>query len=465
MGTTASPTASAARADAGWLGRLLDRLIRRHAVPGAQLAVLHQGTTTMVTAGEEQYGGGRPVTPDSRFPVGSLTKPFTAALLMTLADEGEVEPEIPLGKQFEEFAGLPGDLGSALTLRHVLAHTGGLPGSHPAEHPPADRGQYLRSACEETAVCPPGAAFSYSNIGLVAAGRVAELALGMSWEEAVTSVLLRPLGIRAAFVTASGAATSHVPGHAASPALGTARPVAQLLPPVEAPSGALALSAADLLRFGTLFTAAPVRPCAPLLPAPRVTEAMRRIEPNTDAFGLADAWGLGLAHYLAPDGRTWVGHDGTGDGTSCHLRIDPQDGTVVALTGNAGSGLALWDDLVEELAEAGIAVATHPFTRLRGDVPPAPDTVIARCAGIYRNGATAYRLVRDGEGLRLDQGGRPFARLGVRADLAFSVVELTTEQTRYVGRFQEHPDTGQIDRIQISGRLAARDDGTAGYRA
>ncbi|MFJ1934090.1 serine hydrolase domain-containing protein [Kitasatospora sp. NPDC088160] len=453
--TSAPPTRSVDPASAGGLGRLLHRLIRRHTVPGAQLALLHQGVTSVVTAGEECYDSGRPVTAESRFPVGSLTKPFTAALLTTLADEGEVDPDAPLGGQFREFAALPGALGSELTLRHLLTHTGGLPGSHPAEQPPADRDQYLREAAAAV-VCPPGTAFSYSNVGLVAAGRVAELALGMPWEEAVTSVLLRPLGIRAAFVTGSGAAAGHVPGHAAQPAYGTARPVAQLLPPVEAPAGALALAAADLLRFGTLLADEPVRPRGPLLPPPRVTETMRRIEPNTDAFGLADAWGLGLAHYLAPDGRTWVGHDGTGDGTSCHLRVDPQEGTVVALTTNAGTGLALWDDLLAELGEAGIEVGSHPFTRLRGDAPPAPDHLLADCAGTYRNGATEYRLVHDPDGLRLDQGGRPFARLAVRSDLAFSVVELTTERTGYTGRFHRDPDTGRIDRMQVGGRLAAR---------
>ncbi|MFF0741727.1 serine hydrolase domain-containing protein [Streptomyces sp. NPDC004111] len=451
-----APSVHPAPVDAGLLGPLLDRLIRRHAVPGAQLAVTHRGVTSVVTAGEELFGGGQPVTPESRFPLGSLTKPFTATLLMTLVDEGEIEPDEPLGEQFPELAPVVGAFGSLLTLRHLLSHTGGLPGSHPAARPPADRARYVRDACAQGPLSPPGTAFSYSNIGPVAAGLVAELVLGMDWEEAVDSVLCRPLGLRPVFVTAPGAAAHHVSGHAAAPRLGTARPVAQLLPPVEAPSGGLALSAPDLLRFGTLFADAPVRPLAPLLPAPRITEGMRRVQPHTDAFGLADAWGLGPAHYLAAGGGTWVGHDGTGDGTSCHLRIEPREGTGVALTTNAGTGLALWDDLVAELGEAGFDVASHPFTRLRGEVPEAPDEVLERCLGTYRNGATEYRLVRDSEGVRLDQGGRPFARLAVRADLTFSVIELTTERTCYVGRFVESAGTGRIDRLQISGRLAVR---------
>ncbi|GAA2399562.1 serine hydrolase domain-containing protein [Streptomyces coeruleofuscus] len=452
----------AAPPDHSQLGLLLRNLAARHHVPGAQLAVLHGAdglTEFAVETGEERFGGGSPVTPGSRFPVGSLTKAFTALLLMTLADDGEVDLDTPVGAQFPELSTLPGGYGSRLLPRHLLSHTSGLPAGHPADSPPGDRGQYLREACAARPVCAPGAAFSYSNVGIVAAGHLAELALGMSWEEALRSVVLGPLGIEAAWVTPGAGlpGPAHVPGHTARPELGKAVPVGQLLAAVEAPAGGLALSARDLLSFGRLFTDHPLRRRGGLLPGPRVTEAMRRSQPHTDAFGLADTWGLGLAGYQAPNGQLWFGHDGTGDGTSCHLRVDPQEGTVVALTTNAGTGLALWEDLVAGLHELGIPVASHPFAEPRGSAPPAPPSLVARCAGTYVNGAVTYDFVQDADGLRLDQSGGPYARIALRTDLAFSVVELTTEKTAYAGRFIQDPGTGRIDGMQISGRLAARD--------
>jgi CubicO group peptidase (beta-lactamase class C family) len=452
----------AAPPDHSRLALLLADLTARHHVPGAQLAVLHEGdapTGLTVETGEERFGGGRPVGPDSRFPVGSLTKAFTALLVTTLADDGELDLDTPVGTQFPELSGLPGGYGSRLLPRHLLSHTGGLPAGHPADSPPGDRGQYLREVCAVRPVCAPGTAFSYSNAGLVAAGHLAELALGMSWEEALHSVVLGPLGIEASWVTPGAGlpGPAHVPGHTAQPRLGKAVPVGQLLTAVEAPAGGLALSARDLLSFGRLFTDRPPRGRGGLLPGPRVTEAMRRPQPHTDAFGLADTWGLGLAGYRSPHGQLWFGHDGTGDGTSCHLRIDPQEGTVVALTTNAGTGLALWEDLVTGLRELGVPVGSHPFAQPRGSAPPAPQPLVARCAGTYVNGATTYDFVQDADGLRLDQAGGPYARIALRADLAFSVVELTTDRTAYAGRFLEDPGTGRIEGMQISGRLAARD--------
>ncbi|MFE7456991.1 MULTISPECIES: serine hydrolase domain-containing protein [unclassified Streptomyces] len=441
----------------GRLGPLLDGLIRHHHVPGAQLAVLHPSWGPLgitVEAGEERYGGGSPVTRGSRFPVGSLTKAFTSLLLLTLADDGDIELDTPIGDQFDEPSTWAADA-ARVTPRQLLTHTGGLPGSHFEAEETIGRARYLARATAVPAVCAPGAAFSYSNVGMVAAGHLAELVLGMDWEEALRTVVLNPLGIVPAWVT--GPAGAHVPGHTARPEQGDAVPVAQLLPPAQAPAGALALSAWDLLRFGRLLTDAPVRPSGGLLPPVRVTEAMRRLQPGTDAFGLADGWGLGVAGYREPGGPVWVGHDGTGDGTSCHLRVDPYEGTVVALTTNAGTGLALWEDLVGELRQEGLGIAHHPFARPRGTAPPAEPSLLARCAGTYVNGGTSYEFVQDAGGLRLDQGGAAYARITLRADLAFSVVELTTDRTAYSGRFLADPGTGRIDRMQLSGRLAARD--------
>lgn len=447
--------------DPDQLTSLLKTLTRRHRVPGAQLAVLSRAadpTCLTVEVGVERSGDDAAVRPGSRFPAGSLTKAFTALLVMTLADEGDIQLDTPVAHQFPGLSTLLGGGGAHLQPRHLLSHTSGLPAGHPSEQPSDDRERYLREACAAGPVCAPGKAFSYSNVGMVAAGHLAELALGMSWEEALHSLILSPLGIEASWVTGGDdvPALPHVAGHTARPGSGGPLPVTQLLPSAAAPAGALALSARDILRFGMLFTDDPVRQRGAFLPPPRVTEAMRVPQPNTDAFGLADTWGLGVAGYRAPDGRLWIGHDGTGDGTSCHLRVDPEEGTVIALTTNAGTGLALWEELVDGLRDMGLDVANHPFARPRGVAAPASPSLLARCEGTYVNGTTTYDFVQDSGGLRLDQGGGPYARIVLRADRAFSVVELTTDRTAYAGRFIDDPGTGRIDGMQISGRLAAR---------
>ncbi|UYM24356.1 serine hydrolase [Streptomyces albus] len=182
---------------------------------------------------------------------------------------------------------------------------------------------------------------------------------------------------------------------------------------------------------------------------------MGRPVPGADPFGLADGWGLGLSRYRAGDGSWRVGHDGTSDGTSCHLRVDPATGTVAALTTNANTGMALWEELTAELAADGLDLAGYSYSgadRERGEVPAPPE-----CQGTYENGDTTYTidLAADGEA-RLKVGGEPFARLTFHEDLSFTMRELAANRLSYLGRFLRAPETGRLEQIQVTGRRAQR---------
>jgi len=103
----------------------LARLARDHRVPGAQLAVHHAGETVTAETGEEKYAVGEPVTRRSAFPLGSLTKPFTATLVMTLAACGDIDLDAPLAEYVPE-VGTGRGTGPRMTVRRLLSHTSGL---------------------------------------------------------------------------------------------------------------------------------------------------------------------------------------------------------------------------------------------------------------------------------------------------------------------------------------------------
>src|SRR5262249_36884525 len=154
-------------------------------------------------------------------------------------------------------------------------------------------------------VQPPGAGFSYSNPGYVVAGRLIETVTGMSWSEAVESILLRPLGIEPTFANPLGSIPPQrpvAPGHSVNTAVGRIRPVRPDLMPAFAPVGGLAVSAVDLVKLG-LIHVEPGRP--EVLPAAYASQ-MRRAVPRADPFGLADGWGPGLAVYWHQPAE-WVG--------------------------------------------------------------------------------------------------------------------------------------------------------------
>ncbi|MDT7597917.1 MAG: hypothetical protein QOJ06_3463, partial [Pseudonocardiales bacterium] len=100
----------------------LSALARKHQVPGAQLAIHHGGTTVAVEVGELRHATGYPVDRDAAFPIGSVSKTFTATLAMILVADGDLELDAPLGEHVPEL----GSLGDKLTLRQLLSHTGGL---------------------------------------------------------------------------------------------------------------------------------------------------------------------------------------------------------------------------------------------------------------------------------------------------------------------------------------------------
>lgn len=432
---------------------ILTELTARHRVPGAQLAVFHEGARFLVHTGVADTASGAPVGPDTAFPVGSLTKPFTAALAMILVADGDVDLDEPLIDQLPEFGA-----GALVTLRQLLSHTAGLP-SDVAEgtaEAGGDRAGWVARHCRRTDLThPPGTVFSYSNVGYVVVGRLIEAVTGMTWQEAIGAVLLEPLGLRPAFVAGPERTGRPVAaGHAVQAARGRIVPVPeQDLPEVEMPNGALALSAGDLLAFAGLYFAG----CPDPEPLDRATAddmcfdqlASMAVGP----YGMADGWGLGWARF--DDGAEDVyGHNGTGDGTSCHLRFDPVNGSAVALTTNANTGQALWDDLVPRLRELGLAVGDRPDPEppAGAAAPPPPDG----CLGRYTNGDTTFEVLRgDGDGLLLSFGGAPHSELLCTPDLRFVMRELGSG-ARSPGRFVPDPATGRIDYLQITGRLAPR---------
>ncbi|HEU5476171.1 MAG TPA: serine hydrolase domain-containing protein [Actinophytocola sp.] len=422
-------------------------LVRRHGVPAAQLAIHMNGRTVAVTAGG--------VTADAKFPVGSITKAFTASVAMLLVADGDLDVDDRIGTYLAELGTEADSLGGMVTVRQILSHTSGLPSSFGERLAAvASPRQYLRDCRELTLVQLPGVRFSYSNVGYVLIGRIVEEITGMSWWDAIQALLLKPLRVVPSFVVwpdSQHSADSFVSGHVVNEATGTALPVAQTIRVVEAPCGALALSATDLVAFGH----AHLTGCGdPSVSAPLDAEAfreMRRPVSGAEPFGLADGWGLGLAVFRDVD-ADWVGHDGTADGTSCHLRIDPTRDRVIALTANANTGSSLWEELVDELRALDIPVGDYIAPELTSQIPAPGDLF-----GSYVNGEMEY-AVDAGEGgeATLSVDGETYPELILHEDWAFSVRQPASGRRILGGRFLRDPSGGQVSGIQTGGRVAGR---------
>lgn len=434
--------------DVRLLAGILSACARRHGVPGAQLVIQHDGDTVAVEFGETRHGSGQRVTGDTAFPVGSVTKSFTATTVLALVADGDLELDEPVGLHVPGLAGL----GAELTVRQLLSHTGGLPCGPGVEQATGLSPQrYIAETCQpDLLVLPPGAGFSYSNVGYVLAGMIVESVTGMSWADAVDAILLRPLGAGLDLIGVPGARPSGRPvatGHSVNAVAGRTRPVQQSLTAAEAAAGALALSAADLAALGRLHVG---HGNPGVLPSEYAAQ-QRELAPGAVPFGLADGWALGLALFRS-GAHAWYGHDGNADGTACYLRVEPSAGWVVALTSNANTGHGLWLDILAELTELGIPLGSYP-------APPVAVPMCAGtdCAGTYLNGDLEYLVTADGNGrLRLSVDGDTAEEIVVSPDLTFLMRDSDTGKWSLGGRFVRRAGTDLVDGIQVGGRLASR---------
>ena len=123
------------------------------------------------------------VRPDSIFDLASLTKVYTAMLLLQLVDSGKVELDAPVQRYLPEFTG-----SSAVTVAMLLAHTGGLPVGPKASTWPGIYGTPL--------IGKPGTTFRYSSVGLLLLGRIVEKQTGKTLDTALKDGITGPLGLK-----------------------------------------------------------------------------------------------------------------------------------------------------------------------------------------------------------------------------------------------------------------------------
>lgn len=434
----------------------LATLARAHAIPGAQLTVHQAGRSLSVVTGTRRAGTADPISTKTAFALGSVTKAFTAALVGQLVADGELEWDDPVAEYVAEFDNAMDDAFSEITLRHLLSHTGGLVADHETDDV-ADSSLARYTASVSAATCTmhrPGSCFSYANSGYNILGRTVEAVTEMRWQAALASLTLRPLGIDPVFVhDEPGGQRPIAQCHTVRPDQDrSATPVGLFLPPSWAPAGGLATSADDLAALATLFLGTHPDATA-LLPEEQRAEMCARA-PATDAFGMADGWGLGLAHHASPDGE-WLGHDGTVDGGTAHLRFRPADGTIVALTTNATTGTAMWTELVDVLREEGVPVGDH---RPLATTAPPLTAGLDRFDGDYRNGDTVFRVRATGDGgaaVLTDATGL-VADLTVHEDLTFTACRNDIDAAPYTGRFVMNPASGRTHLMQLGGRAARR---------
>ena len=159
---------------------------------GAVLVADREGVVLEAGYGLADREAGRPVTPDTVFTCGSISKQFTAAALLRLQKAGELSVDDAL---VDHFDGVPEDK-RHITLHDLLIHGSGLPSSFAGDFEPVSRAEFLERVFAGALLFEPGTGFNYSNAGYSLLAMVIEDLTGRPYEEYLRAELLEPAGMR-----------------------------------------------------------------------------------------------------------------------------------------------------------------------------------------------------------------------------------------------------------------------------
>ncbi len=363
---TASPIAAAPSspappvdpATAATLQRALEAARKSMVIPGvAATVILADGRTWTGVAGDAVVATHAKVTPQTPFAIASVTKTFTAALILRLADEGRLTINDPLARWLPDYPNA-----ARITLRMLLQHTSGLADffKNPKFDAALNRAKLRAWTPDE--VLPfvgkptfaPGKGWAYSNTNFVLLGLVAERAGGAPWAEQLRREFFVPLGLASTYV--QGVGTPAVPpAHANQMFVGSGGRIlprdlsdgSTIMPFTSVATaafsaGSIASTSGDLARWAQALYGGDL-----LTPVSKAE--MLTFDPNISR-AYATAYGLGVSRVKI-DGRfVAFGHTGALAGTRAAIRWLPKERVSVAVVFNRDYFRG--DDLIRHLMAA-----------------------------------------------------------------------------------------------------------------
>ncbi|MER6503201.1 serine hydrolase domain-containing protein [Streptomyces sp. NPDC001455] len=339
------------------LGRSLDTLVTRHVIPGVAAEVIGRDCGRWTAErGVADLHTGRPMRAADRLRIGSVTKTFTATVVVQLADEGRIGLDDPVERYLPGLIRGNGHDGRTITVRQLLQHTSGLPDYTEAiVERPVDEWRFRHFEPRElvaTALAMPRPAteWHYSTTNSVIAGMIVEKVTGHGVEAEVRRRIIEPLGLRdtywpgdrtrirgphsRSYFPAAGSADAARPDTTSSSDGAPLSDGTSLSDGTEwnmtfgGAGGALVSTPGDVNRFFRgLFGGR-------LVSAHGLAEMKRTVPADPERLWPGARYGLGLIASPLTCGGMWWGHGGTVPGGHRALGAIGPDGRGIALALN-----------------------------------------------------------------------------------------------------------------------------------
>ncbi|MCC7001164.1 MAG: serine hydrolase, partial [Gemmatimonadaceae bacterium] len=397
--TTALAAQSTTPAFATRLDSLITAEMARTKTPGAQVAVVVDGKLAYAKGyGVADIETGRPVTTQTLFRVGSVTKMVAAATLSQLAAEGKLDLQAPIGTYVTE---IKGKKVADVSTHQLLTHTAGWLDNAVAYGRMGEGalGEVFREIGDTLFFTAPGRVISYSNPGYSMAGYVAERAGGARFATLTEQLVLRKAGMmHSTFKPLEAMTRDFSQGHAGAPtATGTVvRPFTENT--AQWAAGFLFSNTAEFARFTMLLMNGGTLDGSRILAA----EAVQRMTSGHQAIpgSTTSKYGYGLTIGMRGTERIWQ-HGGAINGFDASVTMFPDRKMAVILFDNrSGAPLQGVIDLVAKEV-AGLTPPIPPTVPAER-VPTAAER--AQLVGTFKQGNTSVTLFEENGALKFRQG-------------------------------------------------------------
>ena len=318
------------------LDEFIDEMMKKTDLPGIAVGIYHNGETLTAGYGVTNIEHPLPVTDETLFQIGSITKTYTGTAIMRLVEMGRLELDAKVRTYIPDFKVSDETASTRVTIRHLLTHTAGWEGDVFDDTGSGDDAlaRYVANMAGLKQLAPLGTVFSYCNSALSVAGYIIELVTGKNYKMAMKELVFDPLGLEASFLEPGDVMTHRfASGHEVTPEGATVlRP--WYLSPSAYPAGGITCHVQDLLRYARFQ-----------LGDGRINNDTRLI--SSESMGLMKSpqiniWGdqeIGLTWMIRDiNGLRIFSHGGGTLGQVSILQLVPERNFALAVLTNAGIG-------------------------------------------------------------------------------------------------------------------------------
>lgn len=373
----------------------LEHKMQELGVPGAALGILADGEVRTRAFGVTNIDHPLPVTADTLFQIGSISKTFTGTAIMRLVEQGKLRLEDPVRTHLPAFSVKDAEASARVTVRDTLTHMSGWEGDYFDDPSSGDdalqRIVERMSMLEQTARV--GEMWGYNNSGFYLAGRIIEVVTGKPFERALRELVLDPIGIeRAYYFPAEVMTRRFVVGH------GTTKDRTSVLTPWPVPraanaAGGISTDVGSMLRYAAFHMGDGTSAGGARVLSPASVRYMRSAivpKAGTDQH-------MGLTWHVSQAGSFAVADHGGGTiGQISLLRLVPERRFAIAVVTNSARGGTLTTQIARMAFDAYLGVAPPRYTRL----PLAADA-LQEYVGTYRRQYADVTVTQEGDALRV----------------------------------------------------------------